>query len=87
MGLGGNYRQIFEFKGVIRKIFRDKGLGCQRALKIGLGQLRGPSWEAAQLFTDPIRSLLSRKAGLRVGDNAHSLGVMKKVKDTQSLGG
>ena len=44
IGLGRNSSQIFEFKGLIRKIFRNKDLGCQRALKMGLGQLRGPSW-------------------------------------------
>jgi len=27
MGLGGNSRKIFEFKGLIRKIFRNKDLG------------------------------------------------------------
>jgi hypothetical protein len=37
IGLGRNSSQIFEFKGLIRKIFRNKDLGCQRALKIGLG--------------------------------------------------
>jgi hypothetical protein len=44
IGLGRNSSQIFEFKGLIRKIFRNKDLGCQRALKMGLGQLRGASW-------------------------------------------
>src|SRR5208337_983273 len=31
--------------------FRNKDLSCQRALKMGLGQLRGPSW-----LTDPPRN-------------------------------
>ena len=44
IGLGRDSREIFEFKGLIRKIFWNKELGCQRALKMGLGQLRGPSW-------------------------------------------
>jgi hypothetical protein len=44
LGLGRNSRKIFGFKGLIRKIFRNKELSCQRALKMGLGQLRGPSW-------------------------------------------
>jgi hypothetical protein len=61
--LGGNSRQIFAFKGLIRKIFRNKDLGCQRALKMGLGQLRGPSWETGALLAAPIRSPLSRMAG------------------------
>ena len=33
--------KILEFKGPIVKIFRNKDLSCQRALKIGLGQFRG----------------------------------------------
>jgi len=49
--LGGKSRKIFEFKGLIRKIFRNKDLACQRALKMGLGQLRGPSWETEYLYT------------------------------------
>jgi hypothetical protein len=43
--------KILEFKGPIVKIFRNKDLSCQRALKIGLGQLRGPS-----LWTDAPRN-------------------------------
>jgi hypothetical protein len=39
-----NSRKIFEFKGLICKIFRNKDLALPRALKMGLGQLRGPSW-------------------------------------------
>ena len=38
-------RKIFEFKGLIRKIFRNKDLAPKTALKMGLGQLRGPFWE------------------------------------------
>jgi hypothetical protein len=41
IGLGENSRKIFDFKGLIRKIFRNKDLACQRALKMALGQLRG----------------------------------------------
>jgi hypothetical protein len=36
-------RKIFEFKGLIRKIFRNKDLAPQIALKMALGQLRGSS--------------------------------------------
>jgi hypothetical protein len=63
IGLGGKSRQVFGFKGVIGKVFRNKDLGCQRALKMGLEQLRGPSWETGTLPTAPIRSPLSRTAG------------------------
>jgi len=35
--------QIDEFKGLIRKILWNKDLGCQRALKMDLGQLPRPS--------------------------------------------
>jgi hypothetical protein len=47
-------RKIFEFKGLIRKIFRNKDLAPQRALKMGLGQLRGPFWETGTLTAAPI---------------------------------
>jgi hypothetical protein len=39
-----NFCQVFEFKGLIRKVFRNKDLAPPRAFKMGLGQLRGPSW-------------------------------------------
>jgi len=42
--LGKKSRKIFEFKRLICKIFWNKDLTLQRALQIGLGQLRGPSW-------------------------------------------
>jgi hypothetical protein len=44
MMLGENSRKILGFKGLIRKIFRNKDLACQRALKMVLGQLRGASF-------------------------------------------
>src|SRR5580698_4651632 len=44
MVLGENFRQIFGFKRLIRKVFRNKDLFCQRTLKTVLGQLRGVSW-------------------------------------------
>src|SRR5208282_620489 len=54
MGLGRKSRQIFGFKGLIGKVFRNKHLAPQIALKMALGQLRGPSWFAARLFTAPF---------------------------------
>jgi hypothetical protein len=85
IGLGRKSRKIFEFKGLIGKIFRNKdlarsvrfvqdfgsgltpanrlNLGCQRALEMGLGQLRGPSWLTGTPLATPIRSPLSRMAG------------------------
>src|ERR1035437_2551682 len=61
--LGGKSRQVFGFKGLIGKVFRNKDLICQIALKMGLGQLRGPSWLTGAPLTTPIRSSLSRMAG------------------------
>jgi len=58
-----NSRQVFGFKRLIGKVFRNKDLGCQRALKMGLGQLRGPSWETGTLIAAPIRFLLLRTVG------------------------
>jgi len=47
---------------------------------MGWGQLRGPSWLTGAPLAPPISSLLSRMRGLDVCDDAHRLGVMKKVK-------
>ena len=33
--------KILEFKGPVAKIFRNKDLSCQRAMKMVLGQFRG----------------------------------------------
>jgi hypothetical protein len=60
--LGGKSRQVFGFKGLRGKVFRNKELGCQRALKWVWGSFRGPSWETGTLLAAPIRSLLSRTA-------------------------
>jgi hypothetical protein len=43
MDLGENSRQIFGSSGFIRKILRNKELAPQVAVKMALGQLRGPS--------------------------------------------
>jgi len=65
------------------KVFENKRLSgaillncCQRALKMGLGQLRGPSGLTGTLLTAPIRSPLSRREGLEVCDGSHSSFVM-----------
>src|SRR5271157_2098273 len=63
IGLGGKSRQVFGFKGLIGKVSRNKDLACQRALKMGLGQLRGPFGKRTNLSVAPIRSLLSHRAG------------------------
>jgi hypothetical protein len=76
MELGKKSRKIFEFKGLICKIFRNKDLACQRALKMGLGQLRGPSWLAAHLWTAPS-GIIVAPAHLWVCDGGHWLDVMK----------
>src|ERR1019366_3086588 len=80
MGLDGKSRKIFEFKGLICKIFRNKDLACQRALKMGLGQLRGPPWETDTTLHCPNQNSIVASGGLEVCDDAHRLGVMKKVK-------
>src|ERR1019366_1595326 len=36
--------KIFEFKGPIVKIFRNKDLRLSKSAEMGLGQFRGPSW-------------------------------------------
>ena len=101
MGLGGNSRQIFEFKGLIGKIFRNKDLARfslrsgfrQRAdgrsspqlfmfskkAEIGLGRLRGPSWETGTPLHCSSSGDIVAPVGLEVCDGAHSLDVMKKV--------
>jgi hypothetical protein len=46
---------------------RTNDLTFQRALKMGLGQFRGPSWSTGSK-TAPIRSLSSRTTGLKSMD-------------------
>src|SRR5450759_332120 len=78
--LGKKSRKIFEFKGLICKIFRNKDLAYQRALKMGLGQLRGPSCSTDTPRNCPNQSIRIAPGGLEVCDGGHRLGVMKKVK-------
>ena len=75
------------------KVFENKRLSgaillncCQRALKMGLGQLRGPSGLTGTLLTAPIRSPLSRRAGLEVCDGSHSSFVMNSKPRPSGLG-
>src|SRR5450759_201372 len=78
--LGKKSRKIFEFKGLICKIFRNKDLAYQRALKMGLGQLRGPSCSTDTPRNCPNQSIRIAPGGLEVCDGGHRLGVMQKVK-------
>jgi hypothetical protein len=58
-----NSRKIFEFKALIFKIFQNKDLPCQRALKIGLGAAsRAALVDGAPLAT-PFRFPSSHTAG------------------------
>src|SRR5260370_29929304 len=43
MGLAGNVRKVFKNNELYGKSSGIRNLGCQRALKMVLGQLRGPS--------------------------------------------
>ena len=61
--LGGGSRQVFRFKGLAGKVYRTNELTCQRALKMGLGQFRGPSWltdNASKLRSDLYRGAQRR---------------------------
>src|SRR5271157_6333419 len=78
IGLGGKSRQVFGFKGLIGKVSRNKDLACQRALKMGLGQLRGPFWETDKPQSCPNQKTIVASGGLEVCDGGHSLVVMKK---------
>src|SRR5208282_4071961 len=44
MGLGEIPARSLGLKDLRVRSSRTNNLGCQRALKMGLGQLRGPSW-------------------------------------------
>jgi len=59
IGLGGKSRKIFEVKGLIGKIFRNKDLAPQKVLKMDLGQLRGPSGSTGTARNCPIQGALS----------------------------
>ena len=47
MELQAKTPKIFDFKGLIVKIFWNKELRLSKSAEMALGQLRGPSW-----FTD-----------------------------------
>jgi hypothetical protein len=73
-------RKIFEFKGLICKIFRNKDLGCQRALKMGFcGSFEG---RLGRRHTSncPNQISIIAHGGLDVCDGGHRWFVMKKVR-------
>jgi len=80
MGLGRNSRQIFGFKRLICKIFRNKDLAPQIALKMALGQLRGSSSSTDKPLNCPNSGNIIALSGLGVCDGAHWLFVMKKSR-------
>src|SRR5271157_5704199 len=47
---------------------------------MGLGQLRGPSWEAGTLLHCTTQKSLFALGGMNVCDSAHGLIVMKKIR-------
>jgi hypothetical protein len=62
IGLGGNYRQIFEFKGVIGKVFINQGVRLSKSAENRFGAASRAVLGGGIPFTAPIRSLLLRKA-------------------------
>ena len=87
IGLGGKSRQVFGFKGLIGKVSRNKDLACQRALKMGLGQLRGPFWETDKPQRCPNQKPIVASGGWEVCDVGHRWFVMKEGRSqTQELG-
>jgi hypothetical protein len=76
MELQAKTLKIFEFKGVIWKIFRNKDLAPQAALKMGGAASRAVFGTAAPLHCPNQISIVAR-GGLCVCDGAHRLIVMK----------
>jgi hypothetical protein len=76
--LGKNSRQIFEFKRLICKIFRNKDLAQRTGLKTVLGQFGGAILIGGTRRTAPILGRLSQHAGGCVCDELHRQIVMKK---------
>ncbi len=61
-------------------IIHKYGLSSKTTLKMGLGQLRGPSGVTGIPLHCPNQKSIVASGGLDVCDDAHRLGVMKKVK-------
>jgi hypothetical protein len=59
-------RQSPEHKDFIVKVFTNKGLFCQRPLKMVLGQLRGASWWRDESRNCPNQSSIVALGGLYV---------------------
>jgi hypothetical protein len=80
MGLGRKSSQFLGFKGVIAKVFHNQRLKLSKALKMALGQLRGPSWKTGTLLAAPIQSIFSHLVGVEVCDGNHGSDVMNGLK-------
>jgi hypothetical protein len=78
--LGENSRKILGFKGLIRKIFRNKDLACQRALKMALRQLRVAVLGDWHTSNYPNQVFIIAQGEVGVCDGRHRVDGMKKVE-------
>jgi hypothetical protein len=79
IGLGGKSRQVFGFKGLTGKVFRNKDLGCQRALKWVWGSFEGRLGRRTH-FSLPQSVNILALGGVGVCDGDHGSIVMIKFK-------
>jgi hypothetical protein len=79
MELQAKTLKIFESKGLIVKIFRNKDLCCQRTLKMALGQLREPSYMTDVPRNCPNQTSSIARGGLEVNDFRRRWFAMKKA--------
>ena len=66
MDLGENSRKIFEFKGLIVKIFRNKGLRLSKSAETTLGSFEDRLDGRMGLETAPITVSIIARSGLVV---------------------
>src|ERR1039458_3380700 len=73
---------VFDFKRVMGKVFVNKGLRLSKSAENGFGAASRAVLGDGTTLHCLNQITIIEQGGLRVGDDAHSLGVMKKVKDT-----
>src|ERR1035441_4380689 len=92
--LGRNSRQVFGFKGLTGKVFWNKDLSCQRALKMGFGAAsRAVFGYGAHLKTAPIRGILSHGADwesvmavqMICDEKSRSLGITERESQIEKI--
>jgi hypothetical protein len=81
ISLGGKSRKIFEFKGLIGKIFRNKDLRLSKSSENGFGAASRTVLGNGCASALPHHAIIVAWGGVGVCDGAHRAIVMKKMLD------